>query len=561
MTFMRAFRRTPARVLGLRAIAAVTLSGCGPGERVAAGPIGGSLIVAAFGDADALLPPLIGNITGKQFVDLTFASIATPRDTLNVYGDSGYNPGLADRWEWSADSLSIAFHLRPEARWHDGQSVRPSDVRFTLGAYRSPAVASISAPYLANIDSVSVRDSSTFVVWFRDRSAAQFHDFVYNLIPIPEHVYGAVAFDSLRTSPVARTVVGSGKFRLARWEPNVQLEVVADTAHWAGRPRLDRIVWRTMADAMSAASALKTGEVDFVELLRGPALELVQGDSGVRLVRRPALDFAMATFNLRDRRDARRPHPIFADVAMRRALSQAIDRAALVKNILDTLGVTLASPYLDFQNVAGVTLLPYDPAAATRLLDSLGWRDTDGDSIRERGGQRLEFDVVAPPTSQPRVRASIIIQEAFRRIGVSARPTTMEPAAMFPALAGGQFDLAMTGFSGDPSPSFVRQPFRTGSAQNFGKYSNPGFDALADSAVAGRSPADALRAYSRAGQMLADDPPGIWLYQSIALSGMHRRIQAAPFRIDAWWAHLDQWSVTPGQELPRDQIGISAAPK
>jgi peptide/nickel transport system substrate-binding protein len=545
---------------GLFAIAAVA-SSCSRSDAPGGGPAGGTLIVASFGDADALLPPLIGNITGKQFVDMTFSALATPTDELNIYGDAGYVPALADRWEWAADSLSIAFHIRPDARWHDGRAVSPGDIAFSLAAYRSPAVASINGPYLSNVDSITTRDSSTFVAWFRTRSATQFHEFVYNLTPFPQHVYGVVPLDSLRTSSIARTVVGSGKFRFVRWEPNVQLEVVADTNHWSGRPRLDRIVWRAMGDPMAAAGALKTGEVDFVEFLRGPTLELVQGDSMVQLARRPALDFGIAIFNQRDPKNSGRPHPTLADPGVRRALSMAVDRAALVQSVLDTLGLTMSSPFLDFQRIEGVTLLPYDTAAAQRLLDSLGWRDQNGDGIREKGGTQLAFDIVAPTSSAPRVRATVILQEALRRVGVSVRAETMEPAAMGPALGGGNFDVALAGFSGDPSPSFIRQPFRTGSPQNFGKYHNATFDATADSALASPDATRARALYSRAGQLLANDPAGIWLYQTIAVSGLHRRIRTAPMRVDAWWAHLDQWSIAPGQEVDRDRIGLRPANK
>jgi peptide/nickel transport system substrate-binding protein len=263
------------RRLGIRCglVAAAALLACQGADLSPRHEVGGTLVIATGQEADAMLPPLIETTAGRQVVDMLFMPIARLGDEMNILGDIGFSPALADRWEWSADSLSVAFHVDPRARWSDGTPVRPSDVRFSLRAFQSPGVSAAVAPNLDNVDSVSVRDASTFVVWYSRRSATQFFAVAHDLIPFPEHVYGAIAFDSLRASSASRIPVGSGKFRLAHWEPGVRVEIVADTAHWTGRPRLDRVVWLPISDPIGQAAKLVTGEADMVELLRGSALE------------------------------------------------------------------------------------------------------------------------------------------------------------------------------------------------------------------------------------------------------------------------------------------------
>jgi len=520
-------------------------------------------VIATGQEADALLPPLIETTAGRQVVDMLFMPIARLGDEMNILGDIGFSPALSDGWEWSADSLSVAFHIDPRSRWSDGAPVRPADVRFSLSAFRAPGVSSAVAPNLDNIDSVSVRDSATFVVWYTRRSATQFFDVVHDLIPFPEHVYGSIALDSLRASPAAREPVGSGKFRLARWEPGVRVEIVADTGHWAGRPKLDRVVWIPVADAIGQAAKLVAGEADMVELLSGSALERAASDSALRFYRRPAFAFAMALFNMRDPADRGRPHPLFAERALRRALTLALDRGALVQNVLDTLGIPMASPFLSAYGITGVTLPAADTAAAARMLDSLGWRDTNGDGVRERNGRDLAFTIVAPTTSIPRIRATVIMQEAYRRIGARVALEHPEAAVHGAKTEAGRFDISVMGYSSGPSPAGIRQYWRShqgGQGSNFGMYENPAFDALVDSAIAVADGRLSRELFTRAGELLAADAPAIWLYEPRAISGIHRRIRPAAMRPDAWWSRLDEWTVDPAQAIDRDRIGVGRRP-
>jgi peptide/nickel transport system substrate-binding protein len=109
------------------------LSGCRDVQQqpALAGPndIGGTMVVAQPGEPATLLPPLAGLSIERQITDLLYDRLAEIGDDLNTVGDRGFRKQLADRWEWAADSLSIAFHLDPRARWHDGVPVRASAVR------------------------------------------------------------------------------------------------------------------------------------------------------------------------------------------------------------------------------------------------------------------------------------------------------------------------------------------------------------------------------------------------------------------------------------------------
>src|SRR6478672_5024282 len=100
------------------------LCACVGTESPSAKNTGGTLINSIGADPDILVPPLLSSVQAAEVVDLVYDRLADIGDSLNTLNDAGFTPRLADRWTWSPDSLSIAFHINALAKWHDGQPVR-----------------------------------------------------------------------------------------------------------------------------------------------------------------------------------------------------------------------------------------------------------------------------------------------------------------------------------------------------------------------------------------------------------------------------------------------------
>ena len=158
------------------------------------------MAISVPADAATIFPPHVFDQVGRAVQDQLFDRLADISDDLNTIGDKGFKPRLADRWEWSRDSLSVAFHINPRARWHDGQPVRASDVRYSYRIFTDPKVGSNVTSEISTIDSVSVRDSLTAVVWYKQKRPEAFYDFVYQIYIVPEHVYKDIPPEQLRTS-------------------------------------------------------------------------------------------------------------------------------------------------------------------------------------------------------------------------------------------------------------------------------------------------------------------------------------------------------------------------
>jgi len=544
------------RIATILALAAACTSGDrGP---TPAGDTGGTLVIALPVEPPTLMPPLIRYATEKEIADQIFDFLAEIGPDLNTLGDAGFTPRLAESWQWSRDSLSIAFRLHPQAKWHDGRSVTSADVRFTVDLYKDPKVGARSAASLADIDSVSLPDSTTAVVWFARRSPEQFYNVAYNLMVVPEHVLRDADRSMLDQHPFARSPVGSGPFRFVKWNARSVVEVAADTAYHLGRPLLDRVVWMLNPDGNAALINVLAGEADLFETVSTDGMARLAGQNVARAVPYPNPNYGYLGFNFRDPKNPERPHPLFADRELRRALAMALDRQVLLKNVFDSLAYLGSGPFSRAIATADTALVmvQFDSAGADRLLDSLGWQDKDGNGVREKGGRPLRFGILVPSSSLGRRRYAELIQAQLKPHGVQVDVDVADMSVVGPRMFSSKFDVFLNSFLIEPSPSALRDTWHTMPADNretnFQLYSNPAVDAAIDSAMSELDPVRSRAHFRNAYQRIVDDVPAVWLYENRSFMALNNRVQPVLKGADAWWRNLRLWSIPAASRLPRD---------
>ena len=549
---------TPLRTLRLLPLLAFVACGGGTDATpaAAAGESGGTIVIATPAEPDNLLPAITSAQSGRQVEDLVFQHLADIGTGLNTVGDAGFTPNLARSWEWAADSMSIAFRLDPDARWHDGVAVRAADVAFTFALYVDPATASPAAPELTNVDSVSVRDSLTAVVWFKSRKPEQFFSIVHQIHVLPKHLLDRLDRSRLASSTFATQPVGSGPFRVVRWQIGQRLELAADTTAGRRRARLDRVVYSMAPDPVTAFTRVATGEADVFEAVRPEKVAVVAGNAQLRLIMMPSLDYSYLGFNL-VQHATNRPHRIFGDRIVRRALTLATDRRAIVANIYDTLAVQARGPFTAAQtsNDPSLKALPYSADSANMLLDAAGWT-RGADSIRRRSGTPLSFGIIVTSTSVARMRAAVLLQEQFRRVGADVRIEATDMAGFLSRMKSGAFDAVLGAWTPDPGPGSVRNEWSSsaskGGGNNYGHYRSVAFDAQVDSGLAAFAPAEMRAHFATAWRIIGDDAPAIWLAEPRRVLAVHKRIVTTGMRPDAWWAGIAQWHIPADQRIARD---------
>src|SRR2546422_1145698 len=146
-------------VVGVLA-AVVAVAACGR-RGGCTGEYCGTLVIAAPGEPDILLPPASDDARADAVDDQLYVKLADLGPSGNTFGDVGFVPELAERWEWD-NPRTITFHLNPNARWHDGRPVRAEDVAFSFDVNTDSIVNSRARPSLTKARRVTTPDSLTW---------------------------------------------------------------------------------------------------------------------------------------------------------------------------------------------------------------------------------------------------------------------------------------------------------------------------------------------------------------------------------------------------------------
>jgi peptide/nickel transport system substrate-binding protein len=341
---------------------------------------------------------------------------------LIQFDDRGIPQGdLAESWGISADGSVFNFSIRAEAVWHDGQPVTSEDVIYTAQLFSQP-----NAPIPDDVRSLwsevelLVLDERT--VQFRlPEPFAPFLDYLaFGLLP--SHLLGDLSLDALVNSDFNLNPVGNGPYRLEQvLSENGAITGVTLSAFedfYAGRPFVDRLVFRYYPDEQAALAAYRGGEVMGISQVTGNVLveALKQPGLSVHTGRMPQM--YLVYFNL-DIPSA----PFFQEKDMRRAFLQGINRQRMVDTFLNGQGLLADGPIFPgtWAYYEGLQPVAYDPDAALRVIRAAGYTiPASGGSIREKEGIALSFEMVHPDEPLYAQLAESIRQD-WARLGVEVQ--------------------------------------------------------------------------------------------------------------------------------------------
>lgn len=523
----------PRRRLSLVAAMMAVLAACGREPAPCARC--DTLVVAALGEPTHLLPPFYWQGVARDIGDLVFERLAVLDPSRSPLDSTAYAPGLASRWE-RVDSLTWLFHLRDDARWNDGHPVRAEDVVFSFAAHQDPVLDAPGRLAIADL-TVSARDSATVQVTFTGYRPDQLYDASYHVRVFQRRLWDSIPVAAWAERGGTVGLVGSGPYQVASWDRGMSLTL---TSVSPDRP-IQRVVWRFAADPEAAANLLLTGEADLLEALPNPRRrEEFTAAPGLTLVPHPSAVYGFLGFNLATAGP-------WSDVRVRRALRLALDRETMAASVFGP-GTAVPDGPLSAQLWLWASPGPAlaDSVAAAALLDSTGWV-RGGDGIRRSGGRRLTIDILVPGTSASRRDLAIIIQERWRRHGITATVSQTDFPVFQGRLAEGRFETMIGAWYDEPHPrSLADQWGRPGWGKlNYGRYTNPAFDSLLQRTVASVDTAEARHWWQQALAILNTDAPAIWLYTPTNLIVMSRRLQEVRFRPFAWLQDLPQWRLAP----------------
>lgn len=509
------------------------------------GPAGGVLVALLDGEPDDLNPLTFNSYPASQATHLMFRALARRDSTL-----SGYAPDLAESWEVREDS-TLVLHLRDDVFWHDGEPVTAEDVVFTLDRQRNPVVASPRQSEVGAIESVEATDSFTVEVKL-NRTGAYAVNALLEVLTVPEHLLADVEPERLRLAPFGQNPVGNGFYRFGRWERGQQLVLEVNPEMPEGRAALDRIILRFVPDINAALTELLAGQGD---LLRIPPEHLgrVEASPNTDLHGAPRIRPAWIAWNVN--------MPPVDDVRVRQAILRGIDREAIADGLFGDVGEAAYSPIppslWEYADVAQPNA--YDPDAARALLDAAGWRDANGDGIREKEGTELRIPIDYISSDQVRQDVLVAMQSMLREIGVEIVPRAYERTAWVERLRGQEFVGSSWGWGWGPGvvgPN-AEMVFHTRSippaGANFAGYSNPQVDDLIDRALATRDTTELREVWNRFQEIVISETPYSPLYLDPEIHGLNSRFANVEFRGIEWWEDVPYWYIPVEDRLPRDR--------
>jgi peptide/nickel transport system substrate-binding protein len=527
--------RRPVRALAIPAVAALILAGCSAPSEPSGGSAtprpGGTLTLATDSDPGCLdphqSPAAAALLTGRGVVDSLVAQDP---------GNGALVPWLAESWTVDPRATAYTFTLRTGATFSDGSPVDPAAVKANFDRIADPATKSLlAAGMLAGYTGTTVSGDRTVVVRF-SRPNAGF------LQAASTAFLGLQAPASFAAGPQAtcRTIVGSGPFTVAEYVPQQRIALARRAGYrWAprfaahqGDAFLEKVVVTIASDNGVRSGSLRSGQIDAAGAV-APRDAVALEREGFPVHRREQAGIAYSLFV----NSVKEP---WDDVALRRAVSRAIDTAQIVKTL-----------YQDRYTRAGSVLTPTTPGylatstqpaatEAARMLDAAGW-PVGADGIRARAGKRLSlrWSYVSPAREQRDLLAQLV-QQQLRAVGVEV---LLDPAPVGDVIASqSRGDWEMSDISFLRADADVLRTVLQSSAGGRPPIIPDG--TLADALAAGAAttePAVREDNYHRAQQRIAEEALAIPVYNPTYLLAVNKAVRGIAFDAQGLPQFYDTW--------------------
>ncbi|MEU9507039.1 ABC transporter substrate-binding protein [Micromonospora sp. NPDC048170] len=482
------------RVTAIAVAGVLAVAGCSSPTTTSTGAGGpGTLVVATGGEPDALNPVLNYGVDGGSLI---FDGLVARDDRNQLV------PALARELPTvSADGRTVTAKLRDGVLFHDGTPFTAQDVVFTYQAVLDPKVDSTLRSDLDMLASVAAPDPSTVVFSLKYAYAPFAQRLALGIVPEK-----ALAGQDINKAEFNRKPVGTGPYRVTSWTPGDRLVLAANEKYWGGKPANSGVVVAFVADDNVRAQRTRAGEFDVAEL--APKLATgFDGQAGYRVQRVPTADYRGVMLPM--------GNPVTGDLAVRRALNAAMDRAAMVTGLLGGAGEPAFGPVPPTSEFAEPSIVgkpSADPAAATAALDAAGWKPGP-DGIRVRDGRQAAFALMYPATDSLRKEFALAFTADAKKVGIKITPEGLSWDAITPRM---KSDALVMGYGTPYDPDFVTYKL-FGSAFAGQGFFNPGSyrSEVADKALqdgrANADPATRKAAYATFQKQLATDMPWVFL--------------------------------------------------
>ncbi len=438
--------------------------------------------------------------------------------------------------------MDVTWKLRPGVKWHDGVAHTAADVKFTVDAINKGDWKPESVDGFDRISSVDTPDSLTAVVHYKEVYAPYRLQFVRGTLP--KHILDGKNIDA--AADYNRKPLGTGPYRVVEWKTGEYILLEGVPNYWRGAefPKIKRLLFKFLPNTTTRINQLKSGEVQLVALVPWDKVRELRGLPNVRLNTVVGNGYEHVSLN-------QKHFTPFADLAVRRAMAHAIDRALIVNTLLDSLVTVVNGPIQPLSNAyeKDVATYPYDPARARALLDSAGWK-AGADGIRVKDGKRLAFMLITQSGFAIRENVSQALQKEFRDVGIDASIRLIDGTSISSVWFKGDFDAMLHWWQSgaDPEITLFFAADRTPPAgRNVNYFRDDSLTTMLYASDRTANEADRIALLKQAQRRVAMLVPELPLYNTSKVDAVPARLQGFtgnPTNAGPFW-NVWQWQLTP----------------
>jgi peptide/nickel transport system substrate-binding protein len=404
---------------------------------------------------------------------------------------------LARQWTWNEDATVLQLKMRKDVRFHDGTLLTPE----VAAAAMRETLASGAYASFATVTSVEPSGDDTIVLHLSEPNSFLLTDLSLGSVTLTKNkqVLGTGAFEKVN---------GDAKHAELRAFPN----------YYRGRPPLDRVEVTTYPTQRNSWAALMRGDIDMLYDVSREAVDFVEAETTVKTYSFLRPYYNLLGFNLR--------HPVLKNVEVRRALNEAIDKNALVRDVLRGRGQTADGPLIPGNWAYSPPAHPFvfDPQAAGARLDAAGLK------IKPVGGGRMpsrfSFDCLIFGNDARFERMAVLVQRQLADIGVDMRLVPLPQKELAIRISAGKFDAFLFEMNGR-SLTWVYLFWYSRNNVPFNDSGYRSADAVLDRIRLAHSEDEIRSQVAAFEQIIHDDPPAVFLTWGETSRAVSRKFDVA----------------------------------
>jgi peptide/nickel transport system substrate-binding protein len=549
--------------------------------------VGDWIIKREMSDAEKLNPVVTNDATAEEIYTLIYESM----NDMN-YENYEQVPRIASLAEVAPDLLSYTYKLNKNVTFSDGKPLTGEDVIFTMKAIKNPLCDDAALRnYYEKVERVELVDGDPYSVrivmnqkyWLAIYSNADFSIMPKHILD-PDALTDKYSWDDvkdftkaqknqnivkfadfLNSQEVSREpnyVVGTGPYKLEKWETGQAITLVRNQNYWnnANVPNYpNKIVFKIIQDNAASVVSAKNKEIDFMYVV--VPLDFYKNLSnadqfGLKRVTPSEPSFSYIGWNHNS--------PLFRDKKVRWALSYLVDRKTLIDKIAFGYAVPIQSPVYYKQTKylnADLPEIKYDPEKAKELLAEAGWKDSDGDGILDKviDGKKVDFKFTFLINTNPtRQQTCLVIIDDLKKVGIQAGIQQLEWSVYLDRTKKHQFDATYGAWLLGVVPPDPYQLYHSsqskGEGSNYVSYNNPVSDSLIEayrSEIDENKHIDIIKKWQK---VIYDDQVYTFLWTPLARYVYNDRFRNTRFYakrnsplLNEWWVPLNTQKYTQTQ--------------